>query len=147
MNGSFALCRGVKESTCIEPLISRHLKEQPISTLEYPKVSYNWAYIYNMYIDDDPLPDVKHYYTRHMPCVPSQPPDKRDLSSSLLEKNASEFAAQQEWEAEWNQLGLASRLSEEVRWANAMCVKQHIFACRIIEHVRSRDCERSWWTN
>jgi hypothetical protein len=31
-----------------------------------------------------------------------------------MEKNASEFAAQQEWEAEWNQLGLASRLSEEV---------------------------------
>jgi len=50
-----------------------------------------------------------------MLCVPSQPRAKCDLLSSLLEKNASEFAAQQEWEAEWNQLGLASRLSEEVR--------------------------------
>lgn len=63
---------------------------------------------------DDALPDVKHYYTRHMLCVPSQPRQKYDLLSSLLEKNASEFATQQEWEAEWNQLGLASRLSEEV---------------------------------
>lgn len=60
-------------------------------------------------------PDVKHYYSDHMSHVTSQPRKSRDLLSSLLEKNASEFAAQQEWEAEWNQLGLASRLSEEVR--------------------------------
>lgn len=58
---------------------------------------------------------MKHYYTRHMPHVPLQPQVSSDLLSSLLEKNASEFAAQQEWEAEWNQQGLASRLSEEVR--------------------------------
>lgn len=109
------LFRAVKESTCIEPPISRHLEAHPISVSEYPKVGW-WVYGTDCATQcDDPLPDVKHYYTRHMPCVPSQPPAKRDLSSSLLEKNASEFAAQQEWEAEWNQLGLASRLSEEVK--------------------------------
>ena len=71
----------------------------------------------------DLLPDVKHYYTVHLPYVSSQPPLKCDIISSLLEKNASEFAAQQEWEAEWNQLGLASRLSEEVRKATLfICV-------------------------
>lgn len=57
--------------------------------------------------------DMKHYYTHHMLCVPAQPPVRCDLLTSLLEKNASEFAARQEWEAEWNQFGLASRLSEE----------------------------------
>ncbi len=62
----------------------------------------------------DALPDMKHYYTHHMLCVPAQPPVRCDLLTSLLEKNASEFAARQEWEAEWNQFGLASRLSEEV---------------------------------
>ena len=65
-------------------------------------------------IINDPVPDVKHYYTHHMLHVSSQPRQKRDLISSLHERNASEFAAQQEWETEWNQLGLASRLSEEV---------------------------------
>ena len=29
-------------------------------------------------------------------------------------RNASELAAQQEWDQEWNQLGLASRLSQQV---------------------------------
>ena len=66
------------------------------------------------------LADLKHYYTHHMLKVTSQPKVSCDLVSSLMEKNASEFAAQQEWEAEWNQLGLASRLSEEVRMS--LCV-------------------------
>ena len=37
------------------------------------------------------------------------------MLASLLERNLSEVAAQQEWEAEWNTHGLTSRLSEEVR--------------------------------
>ena len=48
-----------------------------------------------------------------MPYVSAQLKVREDILSSLLEKNASEVAAQQEWEAEWNQLGLASRLTEE----------------------------------
>lgn len=35
----FYCARAVKESTSIEPLISRHLEEQPISISEYPKVN------------------------------------------------------------------------------------------------------------
>ena len=49
-----------------------------------------------------------------MPYISAQPRVKEDLLASLLEQNASEYAVQQEWEAEWNQHGLASRLSEEV---------------------------------
>ena len=49
-----------------------------------------------------------------MPYVSAQPKVREDVLASLLEKNASEYAIQQEWEAEWNQFGLASRLSEEV---------------------------------
>ena len=48
-----------------------------------------------------------------MPYVTAQLKVREDILSSLLEKNASEVAAQQEWEAEWNQLGLASRLTED----------------------------------
>ena len=44
----------------------------------------------------------------------AQPTVTQDVLASLLAKNASEVAAQQEWEAEWNQAGLASRLSESV---------------------------------
>ncbi len=48
-----------------------------------------------------------------MPYMSAQLRIRKDVLSSLLEKNANEVAAQQEWEAEWNQLGLSSRLSEE----------------------------------
>ena len=59
--------------------------------------------------------DVRHYYSRHMAYVPAQPRVRRDVLASLLERNANEVAAQQEWEAEWNTHGLTSRLTEEVR--------------------------------
>ena len=58
---------------------------------------------------------MKLYYAQEMPYVVAQPVLTRDVLSSLLAKNDSEVAAQQEWEAEWNQAGLASRLSESVR--------------------------------
>ena len=61
--------------------------------------------------------DLKHYYTLHMPYVSAQPRVREDILASLLEKNANDFAIQQEWEAEWNQYGLSSRLSEEVCWS------------------------------
>lgn len=57
--------------------------------------------------------ELRHYYSRHMPYVSAQPRVREDVLASLLERNASEHAAQQEWEAEWNRFGLASRLSEE----------------------------------
>ena len=59
-------------------------------------------------------PEIKHYYTQYMPYVSEQPHVRGDVLASLLEKNANSLAAQQEWETEWNQSGLASRLSEQV---------------------------------
>lgn len=65
-----------------------------------------------------PLVDLRKYYTCHMDYVPAQPRVRRDVLASLLERNASDVAAQQDWEAEWNTHGLTSRLTEEVsnRW-------------------------------
>lgn len=57
--------------------------------------------------------EVKLYYTHYLPYVVAQPSIKKDIVASLLARNANEFAAQQEWEVEWNQAGLASRLSEK----------------------------------
>jgi hypothetical protein len=56
---------------------------------------------------------VKRYNQMYLPYVCDQPPIKRDVIASLIEKNAEEYVAQQEWELEWNRAGLASRLSEE----------------------------------
>ena len=39
---------------------------------------------------------------------------KRDIVAALMQRNAEEFVAHQEWEWEWNRAGLASRLTEEV---------------------------------
>ena len=57
---------------------------------------------------------MKSYYTKHLSYVVAQPKIREDILASLLCKNGNEVAAQQEWEAEWNQAGLASRLSEKV---------------------------------
>lgn len=50
-----------------------------------------------------------------MPFVTSQPTCKQDVSPSILEMNAHAVTAANEWEMEWNQSGIASRLSKEVR--------------------------------
>ena len=65
------------------------------------------------------ITEVKLYYTHNLPYVVAQPRIKKDIVASLLARNANEFAAQQEWEVEWNQAGLASRLSEKVWKRNA----------------------------
>ena len=49
-----------------------------------------------------------------MPLVTSQPQNHDDVAPSVIETNAISLTAQQEWEMEWNQQGLASRLSPEV---------------------------------
>ena len=60
------------------------------------------------------ISDVKLYYQHHLPPVNKQPPCQRDVAMSVLEANTSFTAEVAEWENEWNQAGLASRLSEEV---------------------------------
>ena len=69
--------------------------------------------MYNVYIINY-IKDLKRYYAQYLPYVATQPPSRDDLVASILEKNYVEFSAQQEWENEWNQAGLASRLSEQV---------------------------------
>lgn len=49
-----------------------------------------------------------------MPFITSQPTCSQDVSPSVLEMNARAVTAASEWESEWNQSGLASRLSKEV---------------------------------
>lgn len=57
---------------------------------------------------------MKKYYDNDLPLVSHQPPRHSDLVASLLETNASDVTAAQEWEAEWNSQGLHSRLTQEV---------------------------------
>ena len=71
---------------------------------------------------------MKQYYSRQLPYVCVQPQSREDLAPSVMERNAGEFAEQQEWEAEWNQQGLASRLSEEVWRGEGVCV----WVCRCV---------------
>ena len=60
------------------------------------------------------LIDVKAYYSNSMPFITSQPPCHQDIAPSVIEENAIAVALVNEWENEWNQSGLASRLSKEV---------------------------------
>ena len=49
-----------------------------------------------------------------MPFITSQPSSRQDVPASVLEANAIAVTLANEWENEWNQSGLASRLSREV---------------------------------
>ncbi|XP_075041102.1 coiled-coil domain-containing protein 22 [Mixophyes fleayi] len=55
----------------------------------------------------------KEYWERYLPLVSAQLPHTYSLAASLLERNASDLSAVQEWEAEWKSQGLSSRLSPE----------------------------------
>lgn len=59
-------------------------------------------------------PATKRYEQSYLSFVSEQPPVKRDIVAALMQRNAEEFVAHQEWEWEWNRAGLASRLTEEV---------------------------------
>lgn len=58
--------------------------------------------------------DVKAYYNNSMPFITSQPHCYQDIAPSVLEENSVAVSLANEWENEWNQSGLASRLSKEV---------------------------------
>ncbi|XP_065829154.1 coiled-coil domain-containing protein 22 homolog [Oscarella lobularis] len=62
-----------------------------------------------------PLPkEKKKYYNgANLNVLTSQPSATRDVTASVLENNALGVTAAAEWETEWNNLGLKSRLSEE----------------------------------
>ena len=58
--------------------------------------------------------EVKAYYSNLLPFITNQPPCHQDIAPSVLEENATAVTLANEWENEWNQSGLASRLSKEV---------------------------------
>lgn len=60
------------------------------------------------------LLELKMYYSNTMPFITSQPSSCQDVPASVLEANAIAVTLANEWENEWNQSGLASRLSKEV---------------------------------
>lgn len=60
------------------------------------------------------FPELKAYYSNSMPLITSQPSCRQDVAPSVLEANAISVTLANEWENEWNQSGLASRLSKEV---------------------------------
>ena len=71
--------------------------------------------------------EVRQYYQKYLPPVTCQPKKHRDVAASVLEENALQYNAQQEWEAEWNQAGLTSRLSPaEYKQKKAERIKSRI---------------------
>lgn len=58
--------------------------------------------------------ELRSYYTNHLPYVTNQTSVHRDTAPSVMETNVLEVASHQEWENEWNQTGLASRLTQQV---------------------------------
>ncbi|XP_043936060.1 coiled-coil domain-containing protein 22 [Protopterus annectens] len=57
--------------------------------------------------------ELKEYYDNYLPPVTVQPSQHSFLPASVLERNMVDLSAVQEWETEWNNQGLVSRLSPE----------------------------------
>lgn len=77
--------------------------------------------------------DLKAYYSNSMPLITSQPSCRQDVAPSVLEANAISVTLDNEWENEWNQSGLASRLSKEEYLAQ----KRERLEKKIKQHVKS----------
>ncbi|XP_059146122.1 coiled-coil domain-containing protein 22 homolog [Physella acuta] len=56
---------------------------------------------------------LRSYYTSHLPYITNQTQLHCDTAPSIMETNALELASHQDWENEWNQVGLASRLTQQ----------------------------------
>lgn len=72
-------------------------------------INLNFSYYSFLFITER-----RNYYKRDLPPVTAQPPQHSAVAASILESHASSLTAQQEWETEWNTMGLPSRLSPEV---------------------------------
>ncbi|CAH3127234.1 unnamed protein product [Porites lobata] len=77
--------------------------------------------------------DVKAYYGTSLPFITSQPACRQDVAPSVLEENAIAVTLANEWENEWNQSGLASRLSKEEYLAQ----KRERLEKKIKQHLQS----------
>ncbi|CAM9972374.1 unnamed protein product [Lampetra fluviatilis] len=56
---------------------------------------------------------VQAYWSEVLPTVSGQCPSPARVAAAVLENNAAGVSAAQEWDAEWNNQGLASRLTPE----------------------------------
>ncbi|KAK2166341.1 hypothetical protein LSH36_40g21002 [Paralvinella palmiformis] len=73
--------------------------------------------------------DVREYYNK-MPFVHSQPPQYYQLPSALIETNAKQVTSQHEWDTEWNNMGLPSRLTpEEYKSRKRQKITKNIVEC------------------
>lgn len=57
---------------------------------------------------------TQYYKSALLPFASCQPVQISDLPAAIMEMNTKSLALQHEWDTEWNQQGLASRLSKEV---------------------------------
>ena len=62
----------------------------------------------------------------NFPYVSSQPRKGEYFHSSLHEENVLAVALNNEWETEWNHLGMTSRLTKEVVRENFSCFVDYI---------------------
>ena len=72
-----------------------------------------------------------------MPFITSQPSSREDVPASVLEANAIAVTLANEWENEWNQSGLASRLSKEVGVLPPLWVSEGL---KEIQILMTRSC-------
>jgi len=77
--------------------------------------------------------EVKAYYSSIVPFITTQPACRQDVAPSVLEENAVAVTLANEWENEWNQSGLASRLSKEEYLAQ----KRERLEKKIKQHLQS----------
>ncbi|XP_062513614.1 coiled-coil domain-containing protein 22 homolog [Corticium candelabrum] len=69
----------------------------------------------------------RFYGSPYLKLVTLQPPQAHNVVASILEHNASELTSSQEWEAEWNQAGLASHLPpDEYRDKKRQRIKKRV---------------------
>ncbi|KAK7097262.1 coiled-coil domain-containing protein 22 homolog [Littorina saxatilis] len=83
--------------------------------------------------------EQRQYYGKQLAFLTSQTQCHADTAPSVLEMTAAEVARQQEWETEWNQSGLTSRLSQKDYKARKMSKIQKMLTDRLKQDAKQRD--------
>ncbi|XP_071087689.1 coiled-coil domain-containing protein 22 homolog [Haliotis cracherodii] len=86
--------------------------------------------------------ELRAYYNQSLPFVTKQTLRHFDTAPSVIEQNSSEVVAHQEWETEWNQSGLASRLSQQEFRAKKKQKIQRMISDRLRQDAQRREGAR-----
>ncbi|XP_067664009.1 coiled-coil domain-containing protein 22 homolog [Haliotis asinina] len=86
--------------------------------------------------------ELRAYYTQNLPFVTKQTLHHFDTAPSVIEQNSCEVVAHQEWETEWNQSGLASRLSQQEFRAKKKMKIQRMISDRLRQDAQRREGAR-----